>query len=99
MTGVRLRLFLGRQYGAGIGALNLLYASGSATPTETGLKIAKNGVIAFALSQTFSGTGPGTITGITAGTGLTGGGTKGNVTLNLDTTKVPELTVAKHIHR
>ena len=33
----------------------------------------------------------GTITGVTAGTDLTGGGTSGNVTLNLDTTKVPQL--------
>jgi hypothetical protein len=34
------------------------------------------------------------ITGVTAGTDLTGGGTSGNVTLNLDTTKVPQLKVA-----
>jgi hypothetical protein len=33
----------------------------------------------------------GTITGVTAGTDLTGGGTSGKVTLNLDTTKVPQL--------
>jgi hypothetical protein len=31
------------------------------------------------------------ITGVTAGTDLTGGGTKGNVTINVDTTKVPQL--------
>ena len=37
---------------------------------------------------------PGTITGVTAGTDLTGGGTSGNVTLNLDTTKVPRLNTA-----
>ncbi len=36
--------------------------------------------------------GTGTITGVTAGTDLTGGGGSGNVTLNLDTTKVPQLT-------
>jgi hypothetical protein len=35
---------------------------------------------------------PGTITGVLAGTDLTGGGTSGTVTLNLDTTKVPQLT-------
>jgi hypothetical protein len=34
------------------------------------------------------------ITGVTAGTDLTGGGTSGNVTLNLDTTQVPRLKVA-----
>jgi hypothetical protein len=34
------------------------------------------------------------ITGVTAGTDLTGGGTQGNVTLNLDTTKVPRLATA-----
>jgi hypothetical protein len=33
----------------------------------------------------------GTISGVTAGTDLTGGGSSGNVTLNLDTTKVPQL--------
>jgi hypothetical protein len=38
-----------------------------------------------------SAAGTGTITGVTAGTDLTGGGTTGNVTLNLDTTKVPQL--------
>ena len=38
--------------------------------------------------------GTGTITGVTAGTDLTGGGAKGTVTLNLDTTKVPQLAVA-----
>jgi len=36
----------------------------------------------------------GTITGVTAGTDLTGGGSSGNVTLNLDTTKVPLLAAA-----
>jgi hypothetical protein len=30
------------------GTLNLLYASGTATPAETGLKIANNGQITFA---------------------------------------------------
>ncbi len=39
-------------------------------------------------------TGTGTITGVTAGTDLTGGGTGGTVKLNLDTTKVPQLSAA-----
>jgi hypothetical protein len=38
--------------------------------------------------------GTGTITGVTAGSDLTGGGTTGSVTLNLDTTKVPLLAAA-----
>src|SRR5215469_10443092 len=38
--------------------------------------------------------GTGTITGETAGTDLTGGGTGGNVTLNLNTTKVPQLATS-----
>ena len=62
------------------------------TPTETGLRIGPKGIIAFAPGQTFPGNG--TITGVTAGTDLTGGGTTGTVTLNLDTTKVPRLAAA-----
>jgi hypothetical protein len=68
------------------GTFNLLYGSGTATPAETGFKISSKGLITFATGQTFPGTGDGTITGITAGTDLTGGGTSGNVTLNLNTT-------------
>jgi|HubBroStandDraft_1064217.scaffolds.fasta_scaffold09900_2 hypothetical protein len=71
------------------GTLNLLFGSRKSTPAETGLSIASNGRIAFAAGQTFPGTG--TITGVTAGTDLTGGGATGNITLNLDTTKVPQL--------
>jgi trimeric autotransporter adhesin len=40
------------------------------------------------------GSGGGTITGVTAGTGLTGGGTSGNVTLNLNTTEVALLAAS-----
>jgi hypothetical protein len=71
------------------GRLTLLYGSGTATPSETGLRISNKGIITFAAGQTFPGNG--TITGVTAGTDLTGGGTSGNVTLNLDTTKIPLL--------
>jgi hypothetical protein len=76
------------------GTLNLLYASGTATPAETGVKISSTGIFTFATGQTFPGTGTGTITGVTAGTDLTGGGTTGTVTLNLNTTKVPLLASA-----
>ncbi len=74
----------GNDTAAASGTMNLLYASGTAMPTETGLKISSKGLFTFAPGQTFSGAG--TITGITAGTDLTGGGTGGNVTLNLNTT-------------
>ena len=61
----------------------------SSGATETGFSFNANGTINFASGQTFPGTGDGTITGVTAGTDLTGGGTSGHVTLNLDTTKIP----------
>jgi hypothetical protein len=63
------------------GTLNLLYGAGTATPAETGLKISNKGLFTFATGQTFPGAG--TITGVTAGSGLTGGGTTGNLTLSL----------------
>jgi len=66
------------------GTLNLLFGSGTASPTETGFKFASNGQITFASGQTFPGTG--TISGVKAGSGLSGGGTSGNVTLKLLTT-------------
>jgi|SRR5579862_93375 len=47
------------------GAFSLLYGSGTAAPSETGLKIAKNGIITFASGQTFPGaTGTGTVTSV-----------------------------------
>jgi hypothetical protein len=55
------------------GTLNLLYATGTATPAETGLKISNKGVFTFATGQTFPGTGTGTVTSVTAGAGLAGG--------------------------
>jgi hypothetical protein len=63
------------------GSLNLLFAQGTGKPTETGLNIASNGQIAFAKGQTFPGAG--TITGVTPGPGLTGGGTSGSVNLSV----------------
>jgi hypothetical protein len=75
------------------GSLNLLYTT-AATPSETGLSIGGNGQIKFAPGQTFPGTANGTVTGVAAGTGLTGGGSTGKVTLSVDPTKVPLLNVA-----
>ena len=66
------------------GTLNLLFGAGTTAPAETGLKLSSKGVFTFATGQTFPGTG--TITGVTAGTDLTGGGTSGKVMLNLNTT-------------
>ncbi len=74
--------------------VNLLYGTGSTTPVETGLRIGHKGFIQFAPGQTFPGSG--TITGVTAGTDLTGGGTSGIVKLNLDTTKIPQLAAANN---
>ncbi len=59
--------------------LNLLFGSGTSNPAQTGLSIASNGQFTFAQGQTFPGAG--TITGVTAGTGLSGGGTSGNLTI------------------
>lgn len=46
------------------GKLNLLFASGTGTPAETGLSVSNKGVITFALGQTFPGTGSGTVTSV-----------------------------------
>jgi len=61
--------------------LNLLFGSGTASPTETGLSLNNKGLFTFAQGQTF----PGTLTSISAGTGLSGGSTGGNATLSLNT--------------
>jgi len=84
----------GNNTAAPYGTLNLLYGSGTSAPAETGMKINNKGLITFAAGQTFPGTGKGTITGVTAGTGLTGGGTSGAVTLNLNTANIPQLGTA-----
>jgi len=84
----------GNNTAAPFATLDLLYGSGTAAPAETGLKINNKGLITFAAGQTFPGTGKGTITAVTAGTGLTGGGTTGAVTLNLNTATIPQLGTA-----
>ena len=65
------------------GTLNFLYGSGTTAPKETGFRIGSNGLLSFAPGQTFPGTS--TITGVAtvAGSGLTGGGTSGALSLGL----------------
>jgi hypothetical protein len=48
------------------GTLNLLYATGTASPAETGLRISSRGLITFASGQTFPGTGTVTSVGLSA---------------------------------
>jgi hypothetical protein len=86
----------GNNTAATSGNLSLLFGSGTAAPTETGFKINNKGILTFASGQTFPGTGKGTITGVTAGTGLTGGGTTGAVTLKLNTATIPQLGTANN---
>jgi hypothetical protein len=64
-------------------SLNLLYGAGTSAPGETGLAISSKGLFTFAAGQTFPGTG--TLKGITtaAGSGLSGGGTTGTLSLGL----------------
>ena len=75
---------VGNNTASPLGRFSLLFGAGAVLPAETGLFINNRGLITFAPGQTFPGTG--TITGVTAGTDLSGGGTHGNVTLNLNTT-------------
>jgi hypothetical protein len=67
--------------------LSLLAGSGG-SQSPTGFSISEKGVINFVASQTFpiTGTGGGTITGITTSSPLTGSGTSGSVALGLNQT-------------
>ena len=64
--------------------LNLLFASGTGTPAQTGLKISSKGIVTFASGQKFPGTGTVTSVGLGApgeftvsGSPVTGSGTLG----------------------
>jgi len=67
--------------------LDLVHSAGNGVYGNTGLSIAQTGLITFASGQTFpgTGTGNGTITGITTTSPLTGSGTSGSVALSLNT--------------
>jgi hypothetical protein len=82
------------------------YYSVASTPTGTSAVLTNLGYTGNAPSGTTIATAQavspagligatgGGLTGVAAGTDLTGGGTSGNVTLNLDTTKVPTLAAS-----
>src|SRR6266571_2192213 len=62
--------------------MNLLFGSNGAI-AETGLSVNANGTINFAPGQTLPSGGSGTVTSVIAGSGLTGGGTTGAVSLSI----------------
>jgi hypothetical protein len=68
------------------GKFNLLFASGTGTPAETGLSISSKGLFTFASGQTFPGVG--TVTSITAGSGLSGGTITKSGTISIPSTGV-----------
>ena len=72
------------------GSLALLFGENGSAPAATGFSLAANGQITFAPGQTFPGTGSGagTITGITTASPLTGSGTSGSVALGLNETQL-----------
>src|SRR6202020_2180489 len=79
-------LILGSVNGVNGATADTLVGIGTTAPTAK-LDVGGNGnftgPITFAAGQTFPGTG--TITGVTAGSGLSGGGTSGTVALSLNT--------------
>jgi trimeric autotransporter adhesin len=85
-------LVTGNDTAAPSATLALLSSTTAAGAAPTGFYFNTNGTINFAPGQTFPGVG--TITGVTAGTGLTGGGTSGNVTLTVNPAVVPELATS-----
>ena len=74
------------------GTLNLLFGSGSTTPSETGLRVSSKGVFTFASGQTFPGTGTVTSVGLSAPTSdftVTGSPVTGSGMLGLNWVVAP----------
>jgi trimeric autotransporter adhesin len=84
----------GNNTNAPSGNLQLLTASGNATPAASGLSISPKGIITFATGQSFPGTGTGAGNTIKAGNGLTSAISGTTQTLAVDATKVPLLAAA-----
>ena len=80
-------LVLGSIQGVNRATANTLVGIGTTTPQYT-LDVHGTGNFSNLLVNGQPVGGTGTITGVTAGTDLLGGGNSGNVTLNVDTTKV-----------
>jgi hypothetical protein len=76
---------------------DIISASAASTPIR--LAVGANGTVLKANSATTSGlewaTAAADIEGVTASTGLTGGGTSGTVTLSIDTTVTADLTTSQ----
>jgi hypothetical protein len=87
ITGVTTASGSGLMGGGTSGALNL-----ALTNTCAARQVLQWSGTAWACTAISSGGG--TITGVTAGTDLTGGGTSGSVKLNVDTSKIPQLGAA-----
>jgi hypothetical protein len=85
---------VGNDTGSPSAKLDLLFGANGATPTETGLSVANNGIITFATGQTFGTGGGGTVTSVGSGLGLKGGPITTSGTLTIDTTVVPQLGAA-----
>jgi hypothetical protein len=68
------------------GTLNLLFGSGTTAPIETGLKLSSAGLFTFAAGQKFPGTSTITAVNTASGSGLSGGGTTGALSLSLQKT-------------
>ena len=73
----------GNNTSAPSGTFNLLYGNGGPA-AETGFSINLKGIVKFATGQTFPGSTGGGITGVTATSPLSGGGTSGTVTVGLN---------------